>query len=111
MSADPVRGTRRFVTCEAGPEHNDAVRQLAMTILNDAYRMALAPAGLPDRGVRSTWLETSQRWPVAYHLYGKYGFMPVHCDELPPDFPVVRVATGCHRLELRRAMHIQGGNP
>jgi GNAT superfamily N-acetyltransferase len=49
------------------------------------------------RGVRCLYLETNARWHAAHHIYEKHGFVPVARDALPPEFPVVRVATGFYR--------------
>lgn len=158
-----------FLLCEAGREHNLAVRSLVMKILNEEYMMALSLAELPDlvdvyesycasglgkfwvalengrvcgciglmhlgrgdfelrrmyvetqargrglaqrlldkvltwsevSGVESIYLETNQRWLAAHHIYEKNGFRPVLKEELPREFPVVRVATGFYRLRL-----------
>ena len=49
------------------------------------------------RGVRCLYLETNAQWTAAHHIYEKHGFVPVGREELPPEFPVVRVATGFYR--------------
>lgn len=51
-------------------------------------------------GVGCLYLETNEQWKAAHHLYEKHGFTPVAQAELPPQFPVVRVATGFYRLRL-----------
>jgi len=48
-------------------------------------------------GVRCLYLETNDLWTAARHIYEKRGFVPVGRDALPPEFPVVRVATGFYR--------------
>lgn len=48
-------------------------------------------------GVRCLYLETNALWTAAHHIYEKHGFAPVGRDDLPPEFPVVRVATGFYR--------------
>jgi GNAT superfamily N-acetyltransferase len=48
-------------------------------------------------GVRCLYLETNALWTAAHHIYEKHGFAPVARDDLPPEFPVVRVATGFYR--------------
>jgi GNAT superfamily N-acetyltransferase len=53
-----------------------------------------------DHGVGALWLETNEQWKAAHHIYEKHGFQPVAQTELPPGFPVVRVATGFYRLGL-----------
>lgn len=57
-------------------------------------------------GVAHLWLETNEAWHAAHHIYEKHGFEQVSLEQLPPEFPVVRVATGFyHRaMTLRRAM-------
>jgi N-acetylglutamate synthase-like GNAT family acetyltransferase len=45
-------------------------------------------------GVAHLWLETNEAWHAAHHIYEKHGFRAVSRDLLPPEFPVVRVATG-----------------
>lgn len=54
-------------------------------------------------GVRSIYLETNHRWHAAHHVYEKNGFVPVRKDDLPREFPVVRVADGFYRLQLAAA--------
>lgn len=49
-------------------------------------------------GVAHLWLETNEAWHAAHHIYEKHGFSPVSRDRLPPEFPVVRVATGFYHL-------------
>jgi N-acetylglutamate synthase-like GNAT family acetyltransferase len=56
-----------------------------------------------DNGVESIYLETNQRWHAAHHIYEKNGFQPVNKNALPPEFPIVRVATGFYRLRLGAA--------
>jgi len=160
-----------FLLCEAGPEHNLAIRTMIMKILNEEYAMGLRLAELPDlidvydtycsdgpgnfwialnnglvcgciglmflgrgdfelrrmyveegarghglaqrlldvlfdwsaaNGVESIYLETNHRWHAAHHIYEKNGFTAVGKDELPREFPIVRVATGFYRLQLVR---------
>jgi N-acetylglutamate synthase-like GNAT family acetyltransferase len=50
--------------------------------------------------VRALYLETNEQWQAAQHLYAKNGYVPIAQSELPPEFPVVRVATGFYRLDL-----------
>ena len=52
--------------------------------------------------VDKLYLETNEQWKAAHHIYEKMGFVPVDRADLPPEFPVVRVATGFYRLSLRR---------
>ena len=54
-----------------------------------------------SNGVGCLYLETNEQWKAAHHLYEKHGFTPVAQAELPPEFPVVRVATGFYRLRLQ----------
>jgi GNAT superfamily N-acetyltransferase len=56
-------------------------------------------------GVAHLWLETNEAWHAAHHIYEKHGFTSVLRDRLPPEFPVVRVATGFYH----RAMTSVGG--
>lgn len=56
------------------------------------------------RGVAHLWLETNEAWHAAHHIYEKHGFESVPRDRLPPEFPVVRVATGFYH----RAMTLGG---
>jgi len=58
-------------------------------------------------GVAHLWLETNEAWHAAHHIYEKLGFIPVPRDRLPPEFPVVRVATGFYH----RAMTAAGSAP
>jgi len=58
-------------------------------------------------GVAHLLLETNEAWHAAHHIYEKHGFIPVPRDRLPPEFPVVRVATGFYH----RAMTSVGGEP
>jgi N-acetylglutamate synthase-like GNAT family acetyltransferase len=51
-------------------------------------------------GVRALYLETNEQWHAAQHLYAKNGYAPIAQSELPPEFPIVRVATGFYRLDL-----------
>jgi N-acetylglutamate synthase-like GNAT family acetyltransferase len=51
-------------------------------------------------GVEALYLETNEQWHAAHHIYEKNGFVPVTQAELPPGFPIVRVATGFYRLRL-----------
>jgi GNAT superfamily N-acetyltransferase len=158
-----------FLLCEAGPEHNLAVRSLVMKILNEEYAMALRLAELPDlvdvhdtycgnglgnfwvalqdgrvrgciglmylgrsdfelrrmyveaqarghglaqrlldtlfawsaaNGVEAIYLETNHRWHAAHHIYEKNGFTPARKEDLPREFPVVRVADGFYVRRL-----------
>lgn len=52
------------------------------------------------RDVSDLYLETNEQWKAAHHIYEKYGFEPVSREQLPANFPVVRVATGFYRLRL-----------
>ena len=52
-------------------------------------------------GVDWIYLETNHRWHAAHHIYEKNGFVPLPKEELPREFPVVRVADGFYRLQLR----------
>ena len=56
-------------------------------------------------GVRCLYLETNARWTTAHHIYEKHGFAPIERKALPPEFPVVRVATGFYRRCLITDMH------
>lgn len=154
---------------EAGPEHNLAIRDLILRILNQEYAMALTLEELPDlvdvyatyvlhgggqfwiaeqhgvvvgciglmrlaggdfelrrmyvqadargqglaqrlldlahdwaRGHRvdALYLETNEQWHAAQHLYAKNGYAPIAQSELPPEFPIVRVATGFYCLRF-----------
>jgi GNAT superfamily N-acetyltransferase len=51
-------------------------------------------------GVAHLWLETNEAWHAAHHIYEKHGFTPVARDRLPPEFPVVRVATGFYHRTM-----------
>ncbi len=51
-------------------------------------------------GVAHLWLETNEAWHAAHHIYEKHGFRPVSRDRLPPEFPVVRVATGFYHRAM-----------
>ena len=51
-------------------------------------------------GVAHLWLETNEAWHAAHHIYEKHGFRPVSRDSLPPEFPVVRVATGFYHRAM-----------
>jgi GNAT superfamily N-acetyltransferase len=62
----------------------------------------VALAWAADHGVEAIYLETNERWHAAHHIYEKAGFTPVPRGALPPEFPVVRVATGFYRLRLAR---------
>lgn len=50
--------------------------------------------------VESIYLETNHRWHAAHHIYEKNGFRPVGKEELPREFPIVRVATGFYRRQM-----------
>ena len=50
--------------------------------------------------VQALYLETNEQWHAAQHLYAKNGYAPIAQSELPPEFPIVRVATGFYRLDL-----------
>jgi N-acetylglutamate synthase-like GNAT family acetyltransferase len=50
--------------------------------------------------VDAIYLETNEQWHAAHHLYEKNGFAAIAQSELPPEFPVVRVATGFYRLQV-----------
>jgi GNAT superfamily N-acetyltransferase len=54
-------------------------------------------------GVEHLWLETNEAWHAAHHIYEKHGFTPVPRDRLPPEFPVVRVATGFYHRAMTSA--------
>ena len=62
----------------------------------------IALAWCAGRGVADLWLETNAQWKAAHHIYEKRGFVPVAREQLPPAFPVVRVATGFYRLGIAR---------
>jgi GNAT superfamily N-acetyltransferase len=51
-------------------------------------------------GVAHLWLETNEVWHAAHHIYEKHGFTPVPRERLPPEFPVVRVATGFYHRAM-----------
>ena len=68
-------------------------RGLAQRLLDVLFDWSAA------NGVRSIYLETNGRWHAAHHLYEKNGFTPVAKEELPREFPIVRVATGFYRLQ------------
>ncbi len=51
-------------------------------------------------GVAHLWLETNEAWHAAHHIYEKHGFRSVPRDRLPPEFPVVRVATGFYHRTM-----------
>ena len=51
-------------------------------------------------GVAHLWLETHEAWHAAHHIYEKHGFRPVSREQLPPEFPVVRVATGFYHRAM-----------
>lgn len=59
-----------------------------------------AMAWAATSGVDAIFLETNARWHAAHHIYQKHGFEPVAREDLPPEFPVVRVATGFYRRIL-----------
>lgn len=71
-----------------------------MGIAQRLLDVALDWAG--GHGVEAIYLETNERWHAAHHIYEKAGFTPVPRGALPPEFPVVRVATGFYRLRLPR---------
>ena len=53
-----------------------------------------------QNGVGAIFLETNEQWHAAHHIYEKSGFEPITQAQLPPEFPVVRVATGFYRLQV-----------
>ena len=59
--------------------------------------LALLTAWSATSGVRCLYLETNAAWVAAHHIYEKHGFVEVSRSDLPPEFPVVRVATGFFR--------------
>lgn len=83
-------------------------RGLAQRLLDVLFDWSAA------NGVQSIYLETNHRWHAAHHLYEKNGFTAVGKEDLPREFPVVRVATGFYRLQLGRselrtdALQVQG---
>ena len=52
-------------------------------------------------GIGHLWLETNAAWHAAHHIYEKHGFTPVDRDRLPPQFPIVRVATGFYHRAMQ----------
>jgi GNAT superfamily N-acetyltransferase len=62
-----------------------------------------ALAWCAERGVGDLYLETNEQWKAAHHIYEKRGFVAVEREQLPPAFPVVRVATGFYRLGIAPA--------
>ncbi len=75
--------------------HNDyRGRGLAQRLLDTALAWARREQ------VARLYLETNEQWRAAQHLYRKNGFAAVAQHELPPEFPVVRVATGFYCLRL-----------
>jgi GNAT superfamily N-acetyltransferase len=94
----------RRMYVEAGARGHGLAQRLLDTLL--AWSVA--------NGVKSIYLETNHRWKAAHHIYEKNGFLPVRKEELPREFPVVRVADGFYRLQLAAsdplpdAMPIQG---
>jgi N-acetylglutamate synthase-like GNAT family acetyltransferase len=67
---------------------------LAQRLLDRAHDWARRHA------VRALYLETNEQWHAAQHLYAKNGYAPIAQSALPPEFPIVRVATGFYRLDL-----------
>lgn len=68
-------------------------RGIAQRLLETVFEWATR------HGVVHLWLETNEAWHAAHHIYEKHDFNPVTRDQLPPEFPVVRVATGFyHRI-------------
>ena len=67
---------------------------LAQRLLDIALAWASA------RGARALYLETNERWTAAHRIYERNGFLPIARGQLPPAFPVVRVATGFYRRAL-----------
>ncbi|MGH8051277.1 MAG: hypothetical protein ACREPB_11510 [Arenimonas sp.] len=51
-------------------------------------------------GVESIYLKTNQRRHAAHHIYEKNEFQPVLKEELPREFPVVRVTTSFYQRRL-----------
>ena len=51
-------------------------------------------------GVAHPWLETNEAWHAAHHIHEKHGSRPVPRDRPPPEFPVVRVATGLYHRAI-----------
>jgi len=78
-------------------------RGLAQQLLNVALGWSAA------RGVQSIYLETHHRWQAAHHIYEKNGFRPVRREDLPAEFPVVRIADGFYRLQLARGSSTDPG--
>jgi GNAT superfamily N-acetyltransferase len=62
-------------------------------------------------GVESIYLETNHRWQAAHHIYEKNGFQPVRKEDLPREFPVVRVADGFYLLRLASADLLPAASP
>ena len=50
-----------------------------------------------EHKVAALYLETNEQWKAAHHIYEKNGFETVPRDNLPANFPVVRVATDFYR--------------
>ena len=69
-------------------------RGIAQRLLDEALRWSRS------KGVRCLYLETNEQWKAAHYIYEKNGFAPIAKHELPPEFPIVRVATGFYRLAL-----------
>jgi N-acetylglutamate synthase-like GNAT family acetyltransferase len=53
-----------------------------------------------NRGVKTVWLGTTDRFQAAHRFYEKNGFERVQADDLPAAFPRMTVDTRFYRLGL-----------
>lgn len=54
-----------------------------------------------DHQVGALYLETNTQWQAAQAIYAKHGFEAIAREQLPPTFPIVRIATNFYRLRFR----------
>ena len=91
----------RRMYVEAGARGRGLAQQLLDTLLGWAAA----------NGVESIFLETNHRWHAAHHIYEKNGFQPGRKEDLPPEFPVVRVADGFYHLRLASSEPLPDASP